>query len=349
MLTIERCADEAIISLLEENIIGTPGKGMVYQHTKIQRKVNHIREAYFASIRRNDKVISTICFVCREQNNLNYFYIRFFTFKDIFRRKVKKEYSVKLSKKRGVKMEFDPLLQGKLFDNYNTERNIIYSYIDPSNLRSMEMAEGFGFNTIRSFSTFLFSRLKPNKKTKVRQIASDEIDAMKSLLSKEYDNYNFFTFDNLFIDDSYFVLEDNGDIVAGLQVHKEIWKVLDLPGASGKLMLNVISRIPVLKKLFNRQYRFLAIEGIYSTEGCEDKLEELLESVLFLTGYNTAMLPVDMDSELLVKTSNINFGLLNRLHRPVKISVVAKFNGISDEEIISYYKQPVYISGYDIS
>ena len=113
--------------------------------------------------------------------------------------------------------------------------------------------------------------------------------------------------------------------------HPELWEVKGLPGFTGKVMLNIVSRLPLLKKIFSSNYRFLAIEGIYCKKGSENRLEVLLESALNIMGYNTAMIPIDKDSNLMSKISSVNFGLLNRLHHPVDIGVVCKFNGFSEK------------------
>lgn len=349
MLTIDKHADDAIINLLLENVVGTPGVSMIYQHSNIQNKLSHIDKAFFASIRKGNKVIGTICFVCRKSNGQDCFYIRFFSFKNVYRRNINKDRSSKMIERRGVKHKFDPLLEGIFFENYNKEQNIIYSYIDPNNVRSMEMAKGFGFQMTRTFSTLLFSRISPKKCNNVRRMLVEEKEQVRMLLMLEYEDYNFLTLDNLFMEDNYFVLEEEGEIVAGLQVHPELWKILELPGFSGKIMLNVISRLPLLRRIFNSNYRFLSVDGIFCKKGYEYKIQELLEGGLNIMGYNTAMLPVDSDSSLMEKISSVNFGLLNRLHHPAEIAVVCKFNGFSEEEINSYYNKPVYISGFDIS
>ena len=48
ILQIARIPDERVIELLEQNVIGTPGESMLYQHRNIRAKLATLGNAYFA-------------------------------------------------------------------------------------------------------------------------------------------------------------------------------------------------------------------------------------------------------------------------------------------------------------
>jgi len=58
------------------------------------------------------------------------------------------------------------------------------------------------------------------------------------------------------------VLEKEGEILAGVQAHPQQWKFVNLPGWSGKFILNILPNIPIAKRLFNaKHHKFLCFES----------------------------------------------------------------------------------------
>ena len=347
MLRIDRQANSKVLDLLKENVIGTPGKGMLYSHTNIERKLSHIKDAYFASIQRPSYAVANICFVHRIIRNLDNYYIRYFTFRESIRRQ-NAHYRKQPKKRVGKLSPFLNVMEGKSFDQDPDKPSVIYSYIEPGNIRSIEMAESYEFEVVRTFTTHLFSRFWPKQSSNVRRINKDEVAAMREALRAQYEGYSFYTDDNIFIEDNYYVIEHENRIVAGLQAHPDEWHVYELPGVSGRLLLEIASRMPILKRIFSKNYRFLTIEGIFILEGYEGFLENLIEAVLAKKNFYTAMLPLDVDSKLNEIISKIDLGTLQKLYTPKEIGVVVKFNNMKDGQKTEFTERPAYISAFDI-
>lgn len=49
-LTIVRSPTVQILEILNNNIIGTPGQGMLYQHLGVNLKINQIEDPYFINL-----------------------------------------------------------------------------------------------------------------------------------------------------------------------------------------------------------------------------------------------------------------------------------------------------------
>ncbi|MCO6493448.1 MAG: hypothetical protein J5I98_33820 [Phaeodactylibacter sp.] len=95
--------------------------------------------------------------------------------------------------------------------------------------------------------------------------------------------------DNLGIGTGYFVLEEQGRIVAGAQAHQAHWSIEKLPGFV-VLLLPVIPHLPLVSRIFNpRAFRFLTFEGFFAEPGYEGRLQDLLEAILARYGYHSAI------------------------------------------------------------
>ena len=82
------CTPE-VEKLLSNNIIGTPGKSMVYQHQLVQQKLNHIPNPVFIELRLKNHLIGTCCLIERkliwEKHVETAYYIRYFSFSPAWR------------------------------------------------------------------------------------------------------------------------------------------------------------------------------------------------------------------------------------------------------------------------
>ncbi len=62
-LSISNKVTPEIFSLLDNNIIGTPGVSMVYEHLNVWEKVTKIQEPHFVNLVRKQNILGTCCFV----------------------------------------------------------------------------------------------------------------------------------------------------------------------------------------------------------------------------------------------------------------------------------------------
>ncbi|RYY19468.1 MAG: hypothetical protein EOO36_05710 [Cytophagaceae bacterium] len=156
-------------------------------------------------------------------------------------------------------------------------------------------------------------------------------------------------FDHLFDQGNYFVLRENGAIIAGAQANPVRWRIVAMPGLSGKVLLRGLPHVPVLRRLLNpAHYAFAALEALCALPGREPALLKLLESVLVHFGYTSALVLLDVNSPLhrYLKNSG-QLGLLQALKQPTYTQVLVKLNGLGDKQVKQAPTQPLYASAFD--
>ena len=350
-LNIEREPTEPIIELLEANTLGEPNKSMRYKHRRLRPKIEAIVEPYFISVKRQDKVIGMGCFCKRHTWNqgerLNSFYIRYFNFREGNRiSQAQKQH--KRKKKSVIKQELKQLLEPSgLAANQPT---LFYSYLDPKNERSANLCSYFGFEPIRKFTTCLFSRLSPKVHPRVSQLEIYERFKMQFLLEQQYLNYNMLSFENLFFEDDYYVMRDEqGEIIAGVQANFEYWRIVEMPDFFGKMVMKVLPKVPLFKKLFNPDYKFVALSGIYIKKGYEQNLGTLLESVLGIHELTSGLMWLDIHSDLYRLVSKLPKGIMNYFYNGLTAHVIAKTINLSEKEKRRLTQKPAYITAFDMT
>lgn len=347
-LTILRSPTAQLLEILNNNIIGTPGQGMLYQHLGVNNKINQIADPYFVNLVRAGRVAGTCCFCSRDTLNnsqkIQAFYVRYFSFRDSFRRKSIKE-KVR-SGKSDLRTEIESLLSGVGLGVNQDEKFFHYAYVDPRNERSALLCEEFGFEPVRQYTTIIFSRLNPkgNNKDKIVTARSDE--SVKELLKTFYNGFNHLSFENLSAKNYYFIEDDKGQIVAGVHANPDQWKIHSLQGFMN-ILLNVFTRLPMLNKLLNENFQFITFEGIYFVPGKEKYLERLFESLLAKYNVNSAICIVDPGSNVYTTLKSLRLGLISKLNKEVRGNVICRFVNFSQEEKNSFKSYPVYISGID--
>lgn len=353
-LKVERSPTPEILNILTNNIIGTPGHGMLYQHLGVHDKIHKISVPYYVNLVKGNKVIGTCCFCSRATANsgeaMRSFYVRYFSFKDSYRRKniVNKPHAT------GSKLreEIKSVLNGHCLDVKPKDKFFHYAYVDPRNLRSVMLCDQFGFERVREYTTIIFNRMNPAEAVdkKVIEASAAEVGELKQLLAGHYKGFNMFSFENLFRGAKYYVIRGpHGQIVAGAQANPDRWKIYSLPGLSGKLILNTFSRVPYLNRLFNKDYRFLTLEGIYYAPGYEHYLESLFGSLLARYNLNSAITVVDPDTHLYKTLRSLKLGWVDRLNKEVRGNVICKFVNFSAAEKDLFRKHPAYVSGIDVT
>lgn len=345
-LQIQSQPSEIIEALLTRNVIGTPGISMLYQHLGVRQKLHAIPKPHIVSVQRNDRVMGTCCFCERDFEGTTGFYVRYFAFRDGFRLKAlpAQRHSKKSS---SIRAEVYELLDGRGLVPNTNQSFFHYAYVDPRNPRSARLCEEFGFVPVRQYTTRLFSRFWPKQHTSLYIKELPSADArIRELLTSFYKQYNHVSFENL--NTVYYYTEDeSGEIMAGMQVHVDAWRIRELPGRNGKALLAIFDRMPLLSRLLSRHFRFLAVEGIYFRAGREHVFEQMLETLLHRYALNTAIMVVDTESSLHRLTQQINLGLLDKISPRVKGNVIVRS---TDGILIGRQKsRPAYISVTDVS
>ena len=61
LIKVETIPSTELLSLLERNVIGTPGQSMCYQHGTVKEKLSHIASPHFVNLTRAARLIGTSC------------------------------------------------------------------------------------------------------------------------------------------------------------------------------------------------------------------------------------------------------------------------------------------------
>lgn len=351
-LSVEQSVNDQIIERLEACIWGTPDRSMLYKHCGVRHKASNISDPYFITLKRHNNIMGLGCF-CRYpiQNQtlaLDSYYIRYFSFKEAYQISHIIGQN-KRKKKSHIKNELEQLLSTEGLAKPD-QKTLFYAYVDPDNERSVNLCNHFGFLPIRQFTTCLFSRMSPKVHAKVERCSLQDQPIIEQLLKEQYKDYNLFSTRNLFFDNNYYVIKDEqGEIVAGVQANSEHWRIIEMPGFSGKLILNVLPKLPILNKLFNPDYRFVALEGLYVKPGHEQSLVKLLESVLAIHQLTSALLWLDADSQLYHQIMDLPKGLMNLFYHGEPVQIIAKAINLNSTEQEALTQQPAYISAFDMT
>lgn len=350
LLTLETKTTPDVVNLLDQNVIGTPGESLVYQQLDTRYKINKIEKPLFLNLNKSDKTIATSCFCERDvvvdSRATKAFYIRYFTFLENFRPKTKTRVKLK-SKKNQIREEVNYILSGNELVT-DEESAYFYAYVDPNNVRSAILCEQLGFHALGSFKSYIMGRLFPKQKIKFTKATSSKKAQITKSLSQQYQAYNAYNREGLFDQDNYYyVTDDSGEIIAGVQVYVTNWNVLELGGRNGKLLLNILNHTPIFNRLIRKQYRFLAIDHILLKSGHDKELEKLIESLLHDFKLYTALILIDRKSKLYPTIDGLDTGLIGKLKAPSTIHTIFKPLNITDAGLKSIKKRPTFISSFD--
>jgi hypothetical protein len=338
---------EALIDLLKNTLIGS--EGTLYQLLDTPTKIVQLKNSHFFSLVRADKLLGTFT-ICKQEINLlgttqNSYYIRYVAFDKKFQGGFKKG-----KRDGGLHRFFKDFFETTTFDQAATTggKSIYWAYIDPDNLRSINLNNRLGFEQIGSFKTSVFSRVNPKNKF-VERIKSEDKNKVLNLVTSFYDSFQFFATESLFFEDNYFVLRVNGEIVCGIQANPVQWKIKSLPGLSGRILIKIAPYIPRIRKLIQpNNHRFLATEGLFWKDGFEHKLAELLEGVLAITGHHSLLIWSDCEHNFL-ENIEVKWGFIQKMKKDNTVAIMAKLNGYSKEELADLKKAPKYISGFNVT
>ena len=347
-IKIDKHITTSIENLLSNYEVGQPGE-LQYRINHIPDKISKLGTTYFVSLEKSGKEIGTACF-CRRMVYINglalpAYYIRYFTLHPAYRT-LKKSAKINASKQGKIKTEIATLLNQPLDAEFHNSA-LYYAYVDLSNERSRNLCHHFGFEPIRNFQTFGFSRFSPKKDNRVSRVG-EEKGVMLEFLKTMYASHNFTFFDYTFLDGDYFVLKENGEILAGVQAYTIHWQITHLPGLQGKLVLGLLPNLPYISLIFSPDFEFLAFDSIYVKEGYEELIPVLLESVCKEFNRHSGLFWLDTESFLIPKLSRKKLGLLDKFHNS-KAQLVVKTVNISSSERAVLNHLPCYISAFDLS
>jgi hypothetical protein len=356
-------ANDGVLDILNHAIQGSEG-GLRFSLQNIAPRIAAYNDQIrFVSLYKKNKITGTVgsCFRISGQGNLSYptSYLRYLAFQSTYqsdltwrerRKELKKPEKDASFKQKTLEIFSKPHLLG-LNNVLEEDKHILYAFVESMNERSKNLVHQAGYEYIRSFLTVAFSRFNPRPDKRVSRLRDDEKKKMESLLLEYYRNYSFFSTDYSFYGDKYYVLKEGDEIIAGVSAIPSIYKVYDMPGIWGWVMMKVLPRTPYYRRLFHPgEFRHLVFDAIYCKEGRERELANLFETACAEEGFHTGLTWLDDRSVLFDKMkTEVKMGALNRMLNAKPGLVYSKFINLTQEEKDHFYDAPAYISGFDFS
>ncbi|MCX6335638.1 MAG: hypothetical protein NT092_15285 [Bacteroidia bacterium] len=356
-------ANEGIMDILNHSVQGSEG-GLRFSLQNIASRIAAYKDQIrFISLYKKNKITGTVgaCFRLSGQGALRYpsSYIRYLAFQSTYQSDI----SWRRKGKPLIKAESDDSFKKKTLEIFShphvldlpgifeQDKHIMYAFLESMNERSRNLVTQAGYEYIRSFLTVAFSRFSPKADNRVGKLIENEKPSMKELLRSFYKDYSFFTDEYAFYADKYYVLKEGDEIIAGVCAIPTAYKVYEVPGVWGWVMMKILPKVPYYRRLFRPgEFRYLVFDAIYYKEGREGVLADLFESACAAEGFNTGLTWLDDRSELFDKMrTEVNLGALNRMLNAKPGLVYANFVNLAEKEKNLFYDTPAYISGFDFS
>lgn len=356
-VTTHKGISKSILSLLEKTVLGTPGK-LRYKHTETENTVKKISGLRFVQIKKRNRVLGTAGFIERnisfDSASLKATYVRYLSVYNPFRTRKKSRRKKVVNKTQSVlRNDIENIFKGELERPYKTthQKGLFYAYVESDNSLSRELCKSFGFKKIREINTFLFSRFFPKKQTGISEIDSNDYEIFREPLRHYYKEHNFVFTDSLEDFGTCFVLNHDGRAVAGIRAIPVHWKIVEIPGLKGFMMLKVLPKIPFLKRLFQPdKLKFLAFDSLWFQEKHSDKVQKLMEHACSELGFYLGMIWIDAKSATTnsMLTKN-NLGLLHKINGSVKADLMARYINMRPKDFSSIKNKPAFVSAVDMT
>ena len=315
-------------------------EGAIYEHKNTEEHIKLIKNPVLLAIFEGEEIRATAVFstttVTTNNEQLNCNYIRYFaSAKEIRGSYIILKFSIKVM---------------ELVREKEKEETIYFACIEKSNKSSYKIVERAGYNLLGKVKTIGFSRFFPQKNKQIKSITSkEEKEEVLNLLEETYENHSLTQFDSIFIKNNYFVIRENGKIIAGCQYHRTHWVIHNMKGFTGKIIMNVVPLVPILNKLFNpKKFEFLAFEGIYFKPGCERQLYNLFEGLLAKEKLKSSMFWLGNTCPILEKI--LAKGKLGMIHSFIKdsdVEIMASYKNVSENKIENLKSKPIFASAFD--
>lgn len=356
-------ANEGILDILNHAVQGSEG-GLRFSLQNIAPRIEAYKDKIrFVSLYKKNHITGTVgsCFRISGQGKLRYpsSYLRYLAFQSTYQ----SDLTWRRRRKDLIKPEKDDTFKQKtleifskphlldLNDVFEGDKHIMYAFVESMNERSKNLVHQAGYEYIRSFLTVAFSRFSPKPDQRVTKLNNEGKEKMESLLLEYYRDYSFFSIDHSFYDDRYYVLKEGDEIVAGVSAIPSVYKVYNMPGIWGWVIMSVLPKMPYFRRLFRPgEFRHIVFDSIYCKPGKENLLANLFESACASEGFHTGLTWLDDRSLLYDKIRTVvKMGALNRMLNAKPGLVYTRFLNFSEEEKEPFYNAPAYISGFDFS
>jgi GNAT superfamily N-acetyltransferase len=225
---------------------------------------------------------------------------------------------------------------------------IVYGFIDTDNERSVRSMTKAGHYLMSVFLPTSFSPYHPKDDPRVRPLKEEEREMMVERLFDLYEGHSLVDCDQSLKVKDYYVLEDGGEIVAGVQTKLRIWTVMKMADPVSTFAFKMLSYIPLQPWLKpGGRLSFLKLGNIYAKPGREAEFHRLVNAVLARNGLALAMTYFDPRSPVYQRIKEAGkFGIVNTL-TGTKAFLFAGFNGLAEDEIADFKARPAFFSPLD--
>lgn len=336
-LSKEQGIPPEVVAFLESVTWGTDGA--LYEHLDTADHIRRLADPYLLLLRKEGEIAMTAIFSRRIGRTghleLPFYFVRYFAASPIIRG-------------TGIIKRYGPAMMSGIREG-ETSKTVFMGIIEAGNHRSMKVATAAGQKPIATIHTVGFSRFFPKDDPRVHPIQEDEKELIRGLIDGQYSGHSMVHHHTLFDRTGYFVLEVDGEIVAGAQVQEGNWRMRGMPGLMGRLVMKVLPRLPLLRRIFNpNDFRFLSFEYIYLKPGHEKALYRLLEALLHRFGRNSALLWFDERAPLYhTFRKRGRLGIIDRFTRGTKVYIMASFVHLTPEEEDLVADKPWFTTGFD--
>ena len=362
-IDVETSPGEELMEHMHQTVMGQPG-GLRYHHTDLEERMKSGDENYFMYLRKSGKMLGSVGF-CGKQSVTaglahDSWLIRYFSIKAPIKgapKKRKSKADLKDENKRTtvlgrfIQPVFANPSQLREGDANAEQPAIIFAIIDQTNLRSMNFSAQMGLETVGSMAGFSFSRLKPRRSDRIECGEESERALILDQITEYYKDYTLFFSDSIFKNNDYYLIKEEGRMVAGLQIYEVTWKIVEFGKQLANRAAGLLAWIPQLRKRINKdELSFLAFDALYCEPGYEKVLYELMEGVLERKEHNIAIIMADLESDLYALfKEHKKLGMLHKIMGTSYADIRVRFIHIPDKVRQEFNMRPTYIPTYDNS
>ncbi|NND31785.1 MAG: hypothetical protein HKN76_04280 [Saprospiraceae bacterium] len=336
-ITREHVFSPEIIRFLDETTWGT--SETLYEHQNTEQRLRHLKDPVLAVLRHGDGLLAMVIIERRRvrvgNQVLKGYFFRSLASKVRFReRRLVGKYARKLM---------------SLIVDDEQEEAVFYASVEGKNYRSFNFLHKMGYSQQGTIATLGYSRWWPKGDSRLTRVERKDYAGLLEKLDEQHKGHTLVHFDYIMQNNDYFVLKENGEIVAGCQVHVAKWVVKNIPNRFGGLLLKVIPFIPFVRSVFNpKDFQFLTFEGLYVLPGREVELVRLFESLLHKFNLKASLVWLDITDPLYPKLKNIGLhGVMKNFVDNASVRIMAISRKMSKPTRKHIAENPIYLSTID--
>jgi hypothetical protein len=224
-----------------------------------------------------------------------------------------------------------------------------FAYVEATTEFSLRLSDQIGHTATADIPLTLFTRLFPRRCPNANRMTHSECDVVLQELEKMYVGHELTDFASSLKPEEFYILRENGTIVAGVQVELLQWSMMSMPGALGTFLVSVLPHLPVLRNILDlKNLRLARFSNLFFSDGHEIQACKFLEGCLSQQKSKVGLILLDRRSPVrhcLVKT-----GKLGIMSHAVNGSAKMRIDtiGMEDEMMSDLREKPLLVSAGDV-